>query len=70
MGTSLTRIADWNLYTRAGIEIGVASTKAFTCQLAVLFLLALYLAQQRKTIENEVILPHVQSLLTLPPPDE
>ena len=66
MGTSLTRIADWTLYTRAGIEIGVASTKAFTCQLAVLFLLALYLAQQRKTIENECILSQVQFLLTLP----
>jgi glucosamine--fructose-6-phosphate aminotransferase (isomerizing) len=66
MGTSLTRIADWTLYTRAGIEIGVASTKAFTCQLAVLFLLALYLAQQLKTIENECILSQVQFLLTLP----
>ncbi|NLJ48673.1 MAG: glutamine--fructose-6-phosphate transaminase (isomerizing), partial [Candidatus Atribacteria bacterium] len=66
MGTSLTRIADRTLYTRAGIEIGVASTKAFSCQLAVLFLLSLYMAQQRKTEEYESILSHVQSLLVLP----
>jgi glucosamine--fructose-6-phosphate aminotransferase (isomerizing) len=39
------------IYTHAGPEIGVASTKAFTCQLAALFLLTIYLGQIRKTID-------------------
>ena len=46
----LSRESDGDLYTRSGPEIGVASTKAFTCQLVVLFLLALHLAQLRKKI--------------------
>ncbi len=66
VGSTLTRITDRTLYTRAGVEIGVASTKAFSCQLAVLFLLSLYLAQQRKTIDNQSLLTLIQSLLTLP----
>ncbi|MCX6089756.1 MAG: glutamine--fructose-6-phosphate transaminase (isomerizing) [Candidatus Atribacteria bacterium] len=66
MGTTLTRISDRTLYTRAGVEIGVASTKAFSCQLAVLFLLSLYLAQQRTTIGNQLLSTHIQSLLALP----
>ena len=39
VGSMLSRESDGNLYTRSGPEIGVASTKAFTCQLVVLFLL-------------------------------
>ena len=46
-GSSLTRLADWSLTTRAGPEIGVASTKAFTAQLVILQLLALYLSKLR-----------------------
>ena len=53
VGSMLSRESDGNLYTRSGPEIGVASTKAFTCQLAVLFLLALHLAQLRRTISCE-----------------
>jgi len=45
--SSLPRMADAAIYTYAGPEIGVASTKAFTCQMAVFYLLALYLAQGR-----------------------
>jgi len=50
VGSSMTREADGVLYTHAGPEIGVASTKAFTCQMTALFLFALYLAQLRQTI--------------------
>jgi len=46
----LSREADGTLYTRSGPEIGVASTKAFTTQLVVLFLLALHLAQLRRRV--------------------
>jgi len=46
-GSQATRISDGVLYTHAGPEIGVASTKAFTTQLTALYLLALYLRQQR-----------------------
>lgn len=45
LGSTLTREADGNLYTHAGPEIGVASTKAFTSQLATLYILALYIAK-------------------------
>ena len=47
MGSEATRISDGTLYTFAGPEIGVASTKAFTTQLVALYLLALYLRQRR-----------------------
>ena len=45
----MTREADGVIYTHAGPEIGVASTKAFTSQLSALFFLTLYLGQVRKT---------------------
>lgn len=51
VGSTMTREADGIIYTHAGPEIGVASTKAFTCQLAALFLLTMYLGQIRKTID-------------------
>ncbi len=54
VGSTMTREADGVIYTHAGPEIGVASTKAFTCQLAALFLLTLYLGQVRKTIEPDI----------------
>ena len=50
VGSMLTRESDGTLYTRCGPEIGVASTKAFTSQLVVLFLLTLHLAQIRKRV--------------------
>ena len=50
VGSMLSRESDGTLYTRSGPEIGVASTKAFTAQLVVLFLLALHLAQLRKKV--------------------
>ena len=53
VGSTMTREAHGTIYTHAGPEIGVASTKAFTSQLAALFLFTLYLGQKRKTIVQE-----------------
>jgi glucosamine--fructose-6-phosphate aminotransferase (isomerizing) len=53
VGSTMTREADGTIYTHAGPEIGVASTKAFTSQLAALFLLTLYLGQKRGTLSAE-----------------
>lgn len=53
VGSTMTREADGTIYTHAGPEIGVASTKAFISQLAALFLLTLYLGQKKKTISAE-----------------
>jgi glucosamine--fructose-6-phosphate aminotransferase (isomerizing) len=52
VGSTMTREADGVIYTHAGPEIGVASTKAFTCQLSALFILTLYLGQVRKTLDK------------------
>ena len=49
----IAREADGTIYTHAGPEIGVASTKAFTSQLAALFLFAVYLGQLRGTLSPE-----------------
>ena len=53
VGSTMTREADGTVYTHAGPEIGVASTKAFTAQLAALFLFTLYLGEQKKAIDVE-----------------
>ncbi|MDO8948870.1 MAG: glutamine--fructose-6-phosphate transaminase (isomerizing) [Desulfocapsaceae bacterium] len=53
VGSTMTREADGTVYTHAGPEIGVASTKAFISQLAALFLFTLYLGEQKKTITAE-----------------
>lgn len=52
VGSSIPRITHAGVYTHAGPEIGVASTKAFTAQVTVLTLMALYIAQQRGTIHQ------------------
>ncbi|TYR35924.1 glutamine--fructose-6-phosphate transaminase (isomerizing) [Sphingobacterium phlebotomi] len=52
VGSSIARISDAGAYTHAGPEIGVASTKAFTAQLAVLYLIALKVAQLKGTIDT------------------
>jgi len=65
MGTQITREVDSVLYTRAGMEMGVAASKTFTAQVALLYLLALKLAQVRRTIppnEIEFILDEVHEL--------
>jgi glucosamine--fructose-6-phosphate aminotransferase (isomerizing) len=55
LGSSLVRESDGVVYTHAGPEIGVASTKAYTAQLAVLYLLALYLADIKKLLPADKI---------------
>ncbi len=53
VGSSIARISDGGAYTHAGPEIGVASTKAFTGQLAVLIMMALKIAKEKGTISDE-----------------
>ncbi len=53
VGSSIARISDGGAYTHAGPEIGVASTKAFSGQLAVLMMMALKIAKEKGTISNE-----------------
>jgi len=53
VGSQATREADGVLFTRAGLEVGVAATKTFVCQVAVMYLLALRLAELRGTLPPE-----------------
>jgi glucosamine--fructose-6-phosphate aminotransferase (isomerizing) len=66
VGSMATREADGTVYTHAGPEIGVASTKAFTSQLVALQLLALYMAQVRGTLAPDAIRQHIEHLLQVP----
>ena len=66
VGSAASRISDHVIYTHAGPEIGVASTKAFTSQLAALFLLAVHLGQARGTLSEEEVARHLQDLSELP----
>jgi glucosamine--fructose-6-phosphate aminotransferase (isomerizing) len=66
VGSSLAREADGVVYTRAGIEIGVASTKAFTAQLVAVTLMALKLGLARNMIDPVFVRPIVKGLCELP----
>jgi glucosamine--fructose-6-phosphate aminotransferase (isomerizing) len=66
VGSMATRESDGTVYTHAGPEIGVASTKAFTSQLVALHLLALYLGQVRGTLTPDTVRPHLEALTQLP----
>jgi glucosamine--fructose-6-phosphate aminotransferase (isomerizing) len=66
VGSMVTREAEGTIYTHAGPEIGVASTKAFTSQLVALQLLGLYLAQVRNSVPTDTARKHIQNLLELP----
>jgi len=66
VGSMITREAAGTIYTHAGPEIGVASTKAFTGQLTALYLFALYLAQVRGTMTAEQSIAAVQALTHIP----
>ncbi len=66
VGSMATRETDGTIYTHAGPEIGVASTKAFTSQLVALYLLGLRLGQVRGALSPEASKPHVDALLQLP----
>jgi glucosamine--fructose-6-phosphate aminotransferase (isomerizing) len=64
--SSIARESDLVLPILAGVEVGVASTKAFTCQLVVLYILALKAAQDRKTIAPTALSDHLSALRGLP----
>jgi glutamine---fructose-6-phosphate transaminase (isomerizing) len=66
MGSQATRDADSVLFTRAGLEIGVAATKTFTAQVAAMYLLGLWLAQIRGTLSAERIAELIVELKGLP----
>jgi len=66
VGSMATRETEGTVYTHAGPEIGVASTKAFTSQLVALYLLALRLGQVRGALTAEASKPHLDALLQLP----
>jgi glucosamine--fructose-6-phosphate aminotransferase (isomerizing) len=66
VGSMTTRVADAVLYTRAGPEIGVASTKAFTTQLACLYLVAVHFAKLRGTLTDAEIRRALTALTELP----
>ena len=65
-GTTIAREAEGVIYTLAGPEISIASTKAFTAQMAALFLFALYLGQARGTLSNDRRAQYVRELLEAP----
>ncbi len=64
--STIAREADGVIYTNAGPEISIASTKAFTAQMAVLFLFALYLGQVREKLSKEQVRRYIRELLDLP----
>lgn len=64
--SSMTRIADATILTRAGIEKGVASTKAFSTQTVVLWMLALYFAKTKNVISNELLQNELLTLREVP----
>jgi glutamine---fructose-6-phosphate transaminase (isomerizing) len=66
VGSMVTREAAGSIYTHCGPEIGVASTKAFTGQLTALFILAMYLGQANKSLDEGTSRCLVQSLLHIP----
>jgi len=55
MGTQITREVDTTIYTRCGLEVGVAASKTFTAQVALFYLIALKLAQIRRTLPAEEV---------------
>ncbi|HYM63616.1 MAG TPA: glutamine--fructose-6-phosphate transaminase (isomerizing), partial [Gaiellaceae bacterium] len=65
-GTQITREVEKVLYTRAGLEMGVAASKTFTAQLAVMLIVALKLAQVRRTLPDDEITDLLREVCELP----
>ncbi|MFC2074653.1 glutamine--fructose-6-phosphate transaminase (isomerizing) [Bdellovibrionota bacterium] len=65
-GSTITREAKGSFNTHAGLEIGVASTKAFTTQVSALFLLSLFMANARKSLETGFVAHSVKEIIELP----
>jgi glutamine---fructose-6-phosphate transaminase (isomerizing) len=66
MGSQATRDADGVLFTRAGLEIGVAATKTFVAQVTAMYLFALKLAELHGTLERDVLRELVDDLRSMP----
>jgi glucosamine--fructose-6-phosphate aminotransferase (isomerizing) len=66
VGSSMARGSHGVIYTHAGPEIGVASTKAFTTQLAALYLLAIFLGKQKGSLSAEKVKTLIEDLVKLP----
>ena len=66
IGSSITREADYAIYTHAGPEIAVASTKAYTSQITLLILLAIYFAEILGTVEKDELKNIINEMLELP----
>lgn len=66
VSSSIARESDGVIYTKAGPEIGVASTKAFTTQIVVLYLLAVYLGKVKKALTNKNVIARIESLYEIP----
>lgn len=66
VGSTIANIADHTLYTWAGPEIAVATTKGYTTQVTILYLFALYAARKMKRIENERYTKLLEALKSLP----
>lgn len=64
--SSMTRVADATILTRAGIEKGVASTKAFSTQTVVLWMMALYFAKAKNLISSETMQKELHTLREVP----
>lgn len=66
IGSSITREADYSIYTHAGPEIAVASTKAYTSQVVLLNILAMYFAEKLEIIDKDKIKKLKEDILKLP----
>ena len=66
IASSITRMTDATIYTYAGPEIGVASTKAFTTQIIILYLFAIYLGQRTKRLNDKNMEEHIEKIIRLP----
>lgn len=64
--SAMAQKADYTILTLAGTEISVATTKAYTCQTAVLYMLALFLGEKRSTLDREVYSDFLENILYLP----
>lgn len=64
--STMVREADYSILTRAGIEKGVASTKAFATQLSVLWMLALFIGDKKSKISNELLNSELKALISIP----
>jgi glucosamine--fructose-6-phosphate aminotransferase (isomerizing) len=66
VGSSIARISHTGVYTHAGPEIGVASTKAFTAQLAVIMMIALVIGKEKGTLSHDKYLQLIRELAEVP----